>query len=120
METASKRERRLQIGNESRGAGGCSTTRTKQTPPFMVLLGLFRSGCWKPENRSAIFRIMARQITLDASPPVNRWMKDTLVKDAFRKTLRVLAAQIPPAKTGSMLKAPAMRRSFGACHGVKS
>lgn len=47
--------------------------------------------------------------TLDASPPINRWMKDTLVRDAFHKELTVLAARVPPAKTGNMLKAKAMK-----------
>jgi tRNA (guanine37-N1)-methyltransferase len=47
--------------------------------------------------------------TLDASPPLNRWMKDTLVKDAFQKSIPVLAARVTPTKTGSVLKAEAMK-----------
>lgn len=53
---------------------------------------------------------MSRQITtLDSSPPVNRWMKETLIKDAFRKTIPVLAARVAPEQTGLVLKAEAMK-----------
>lgn len=54
---------------------------------------------------------MSRQIatTLDASPPVSRWMKGSLVKDAFRKTIPVLAARMAPTRTGLVLKAEAMK-----------
>lgn len=70
----------------------------------MLLLGQLRP--------KIVYRgfIRFRAMTIDASPPVNRWMKEELVKDAFRKTLPVLAAQVPPTKTGSMLKAPALRK----------
>jgi tRNA (guanine37-N1)-methyltransferase len=36
-------------------------------------------------------------------------MKDTLVKDAFRKSIPVLAARVPPMKTGSIMKAREMK-----------
>lgn len=62
-----------------------------------------------------VSRIMSRKFTLDASAPVNRWMKDTLVKEAFRKSIPILAARVPPAKTGSMLKAPAMKGYYDTC-----
>jgi len=48
-------------------------------------------------------------MTLDSSPPVNRWMKDALVKDAFRRSIPVLAARVAAAKTGLVLKAQAMK-----------
>ncbi|EGO00870.1 hypothetical protein SERLA73DRAFT_121278 [Serpula lacrymans var. lacrymans S7.3] len=52
---------------------------------------------------------MVRRVAIDASPPINRFMKDGLDKDAFRKTITVLAARVPPSKTGSVLKSQAMR-----------
>ncbi len=52
---------------------------------------------------------MHRKITIDTSPPQARWMKDTLDPSAFHRTVPVLAARVPAAKTGSILKAEAMR-----------
>ena len=54
--------------------------------------------------------LQIRAMSVDVSTPVNRWMKEVVVKDAFRKTLHVLAVQVPPFKTGSILKAPALRK----------
>ena len=62
---------------------------------------------------SIVISGMAQKFTLDASPPANRWMNHTLVKDAFRKSLLVLAARVPPAKTGTLLKAKAMKKYIG-------
>ncbi|GJE89666.1 Met-10 like-protein-domain-containing protein [Phanerochaete sordida] len=49
---------------------------------------------------------------LDASPPVQRGMTDKLDKDAFRKTIEVLAAKVSPRDTGSVLRAPVLKRSI--------
>ena len=54
---------------------------------------------------------MHRMITIDTSPPQARWMKDTLDRSVFHKTVPVLAARVPAAKIGSVLKAEAMRGS---------
>ncbi|EKM61665.1 uncharacterized protein PHACADRAFT_82901 [Phanerochaete carnosa HHB-10118-sp] len=43
--------------------------------------------------------------TLDALPPINRGMVERLDKDAFRKTIEVLAAKVAPQRTGSILRA---------------
>lgn len=53
--------------------------------------------------------IMHRNITIDTSPPQARWMKDTLDRSAFHRTVPVLAARVSAAKTASVLKAEAMR-----------
>jgi hypothetical protein len=50
-------------------------------------------------------------ITIDTSPPQARWMKDTLDRSVFHRTVPVLAARVRAAKTGSVLKAEAMRGS---------
>lgn len=42
---------------------------------------------------------------LDASPPVYNGSQHKLDKSIFHKTLSVLAARVPPAKTGQVLKA---------------
>ncbi len=55
--------------------------------------------------------IMHRKITIDTSPPQARWMKDTLDRSAFHRTVPVLAARVPAAKTALVLKAEAMRGS---------
>ncbi|KAH9065684.1 Met-10+ like-protein-domain-containing protein [Lactarius vividus] len=52
---------------------------------------------------------MHRNITIDTSPPQARWMKDTLDRSAFHRTVPVLAARVSVAKTASVLKAEAMR-----------
>ena len=54
---------------------------------------------------------MHRNITIDTSPPQARWMKDSLDRSVFHRTVPVLAARVPPAQTGSILKAEAMRGS---------
>ncbi len=55
-------------------------------------------------------RSMHRKLTIDISPPLARWMKDTLVRSAFHRTVPVVAARLPAAKTGPALKSEAMRR----------
>lgn len=54
-------------------------------------------------------RKMHRKFTIDTSPPPARWMRDTLDRSAFHRTVPVLAARLPTALTGSVLKAEAMR-----------
>lgn len=54
-------------------------------------------------------RSMHRKIAIDTSPPSARWMKDTLVRSAFHRTIPVVAARLPAAKTGPVLKSEAMR-----------
>ena len=53
---------------------------------------------------------MARTLTLDVSPPVHRWMNTTLDRDAFKKTVPVLAARVPAAKTGFLLKSDVLKK----------
>jgi hypothetical protein len=54
-------------------------------------------------------RGMHRKVAIDTSPPPARWMKDTLVRSAFRRTVPIVAARLPAAKTGPVLKSEAMR-----------
>lgn len=54
-------------------------------------------------------RNMHRKVTIDTSPPPARWMKDNLVRSAFHRTVPVVAARLPAAKAGSVLKAEPMR-----------
>ena len=54
-------------------------------------------------------RSMHRKVALDTSPPPARWMKDTLVRSAFHRAVPVVAARLPAAKTGPVLKSVAMR-----------
>lgn len=56
------------------------------------------------------FGKMARPIFLDASPPTYRGAEGTLDKSVFHKSIDVLAARTTPAKTGSFLKAEALKR----------
>jgi tRNA (guanine37-N1)-methyltransferase len=49
-------------------------------------------------------------LALDVSPPVHRWMNTTLDRDAFKKTILVLAARVPAAKTGYLLNSEVMRK----------
>ncbi|KAF8346952.1 S-adenosyl-L-methionine-dependent methyltransferase [Amanita rubescens] len=53
---------------------------------------------------------MPRHLHLDASPPIHREMKDNLDRDAFRKSIPVLAVRVPPTKTAFVLKAQPMKR----------
>ncbi|KAF8634903.1 hypothetical protein AX15_000651 [Amanita polypyramis BW_CC] len=54
--------------------------------------------------------VMPRRLHLDASPPVHREMTVKLDRNVFRKSIPVLAARVPPAKTASILKAQPMKR----------
>lgn len=54
-------------------------------------------------------RFMHRKVAIDTSPPPARWMKDTLVRSAFHRTIPVVAARLPAAKSGPVLKSEAMR-----------
>jgi hypothetical protein len=49
-------------------------------------------------------------VSIDLSPPVNRWMKDKLDRDAFKKVVPVVAARVPAAKAGLILRAPETKR----------
>ena len=51
---------------------------------------------------------ITRTMVLDASVPVHRGMMN-LDKEAFRKVINVLAAEITPGITNTVLKAPPMR-----------
>jgi tRNA (guanine37-N1)-methyltransferase len=52
---------------------------------------------------------MPRNITLDASPPILRGIKDKLDRELFHKTLTVLAARTVAHKTGLIVKSPALK-----------
>lgn len=51
---------------------------------------------------------MARRSAIDASPPIFRGIQQ-LDKDVFQKSIKVLAAKVPPAKAGVILNAEEMR-----------
>ncbi|TFK41832.1 S-adenosyl-L-methionine-dependent methyltransferase [Crucibulum laeve] len=53
---------------------------------------------------------MSRHIFLDATPPPYTGSRDVLDKTAFRKTLSVLAARVPPARTRVLLKAEPLKK----------
>src|ERR1700675_693074 len=61
-------------------------------------------------NKHPMFRkLMSRQITIDASPPIQRGMRDALDREVFRKSIPILAARVPVAKMGLVLKSDALR-----------
>lgn len=47
---------------------------------------------------------------LDTTPPPQRWMKDTLDRSAFRKSLPVLAARVPAKSAGTIVKSMETRK----------
>lgn len=57
---------------------------------------------------------MSRSITVDSSPPIHRGMV-VLDKDAFRKSVTVLAAKVPPIKAGVVLEAKEMKKRVHLC-----
>ncbi|KAJ3573542.1 hypothetical protein NP233_g2362 [Leucocoprinus birnbaumii] len=52
---------------------------------------------------------MSTHAYLDASPPPYNGPTNRLDKSVFRKTLTVLAARVPPSKTGQLLKAQSLK-----------
>jgi hypothetical protein len=52
---------------------------------------------------------MHRKVTIDTSPPPARWMKETLDRSAFHRTVPVVAARLPAVKAGPVVKAEPMR-----------
>lgn len=61
-------------------------------------------------NPHRLFTMARSTSTIDVSPPTARWMKDTLDRSVFHRTIPVLAARVAPAKAGIILKADVMRR----------
>ncbi|KAJ8593255.1 hypothetical protein M405DRAFT_731817 [Rhizopogon salebrosus TDB-379] len=77
------------------------------------MLGLRSCLTPRKQPRLSLFpKIIARMLALDVSPPVHRWMNTTLDRDAFKKTILVLAARVPAAKTGYLLNSEVMRKSL--------
>lgn len=50
------------------------------------------------------------QCGLNASPPVQRWMKDSLDRDAFHTSLQVLGVRVPANKTTGILKSEHLKK----------
>lgn len=48
--------------------------------------------------------------TIDISTPVHRGMTEKLDKDAFRKTVEVLAAKVPPTKVAELLRSAELKQ----------
>ncbi|KIK87033.1 hypothetical protein PAXRUDRAFT_831869 [Paxillus rubicundulus Ve08.2h10] len=59
---------------------------------------------------SYTFREPNMQSGLDTSPPVHRWMKDSLDRTAFHKSLRVLGVCVPATRTTTILKSEPLKR----------
>lgn len=56
------------------------------------------------------FPAMSRKISLDASPPPYPGSpQGAFDRSVFKKSINILAARTPPARTGFVLKAPEMR-----------
>ena len=53
---------------------------------------------------------MAHHKQIDSSPPILRGMTDKLDRDAFHKTINILAAQIPASKTTAILRSKVLRQ----------
>ncbi|KAG2117946.1 Met-10+ like-protein-domain-containing protein [Suillus discolor] len=66
----------------------------------------------KHPGLSFFSKFMACTPTLDVSPPVHRWMDTALQRDAFKKTIPILAAKVSASKTGSLLKSDIMKKSL--------
>ncbi|KAG8219580.1 Met-10+ like-protein-domain-containing protein, partial [Butyriboletus roseoflavus] len=60
------------------------------------------------------------QCRLDTSPPVHRWMKDSLDRGAFRTSLQVLGVRVPVNKTMNMLKSELLKRYIVDLPRIKS
>ncbi|KAN0100387.1 Met-10+ like domain containing protein [Tylopilus felleus] len=50
------------------------------------------------------------QCGLDTSPPILRWMRDSLDRSAFRTSLHVLGVRIPANKTTGIMKSELLKR----------
>ena len=62
--------------------------------------------------RRVTTRAMSHHHGIDVSPPIARWMKDidTFDRSVFQRSVRVLGARVPIAKTAEMLRSPTLRR----------
>lgn len=81
----------------------CSCRLEREFPPVVNQMFLFR------RPLSSLFRSMSSHAYLDASPPAYNGSKHQLDKSVFHKTLSVLAARVPPSKTGQILKARSLK-----------
>ncbi|KAF8560111.1 hypothetical protein OG21DRAFT_1492514 [Imleria badia] len=50
------------------------------------------------------------QCGLDTSPPIHRWMRESLDRNAFRTSLHVLGVRVPANKTTSILRSELLKR----------
>ncbi|KAF9245861.1 Met-10+ like-protein-domain-containing protein [Melanogaster broomeanus] len=50
------------------------------------------------------------QCGLDTSPPVHRWMRDSLDRSAFTRSLRVLGVRVTASQTTTILKSEPLKR----------
>ncbi|KAI0033995.1 Met-10+ like-protein-domain-containing protein [Vararia minispora EC-137] len=57
---------------------------------------------------------------IDASPPMARWMKDTLDRSFFHRLIPVLAARVSPEKTAEILRAQPLRKTVLDLPKIKS
>ncbi|KAK2461421.1 hypothetical protein APHAL10511_005884 [Amanita phalloides] len=55
---------------------------------------------------------MSRHLHLNASPPIHREMRDNLDRDAFRRSIPILAVSVPPDKVASMLKSKPIKKAL--------
>lgn len=62
---------------------------------------------------SARLHAMASSSAFDLSPPIRRDMRDTLDRDAFKKSFTVLAAIVPFEKIGTFTKSNVLKKLVG-------
>ena len=58
---------------------------------------------------AGILQPLARQMSLNLTPPIHRGMT-VLDRAAFSKSIRLLGARVPAARTGPLLKADPLRK----------
>ena len=95
---------RSKMDERSRARPNCSLF-----PNFMIALTrVLRRPLVAYKLPFSSFKTYFQAMAVDASVPIHRGM-EKLDRDAFKKTVKVVAAQISPAITNTVLKAPAMR-----------
>ncbi|KAG9314128.1 Met-10+ like-protein-domain-containing protein [Chiua virens] len=78
--------------------------------PFMTIIGTRHKLPISTISFSTFSSQWQMQCGLDTAPPVHRWMKDSLDRDAFHKSLQVLGVRVPASKTASVLRSEVLKK----------
>lgn len=98
------------VGRRDRTPGRLGESKAPDKQLQSMNSFLFRP-LWTRGRKLLLDLIMFRPVIIDTSPPIHRNMGDTLNRDAFRKSITILAARVAVSKTNIVVRSPIMKQS---------